>query len=226
MGFAVIVLPVWGEMMEDQRPHATFDVSKLDVEIVPARLYDFDLDMAMADAPVRIREKDLIRPSRFGYIDMSTVPEIRITIKEIKREYGNNQRDTLASLGKLSFSLFQHEFSGNLKELRGNRTRGFFGGKFKETVKLYGRCAHFFENEVGGRKRMVLYGDRCDLTSPIEDSAEYFNLSTSDMAQIILCFGILTWHKLPADAKEYFEGIVFAFKEYSKDFLVDTGKME
>lgn len=202
---------------------ASFPINEIQSVTVPARLYDYSLDLAMLNGLVRIRDVDLVKPTDFGRIDISCTPEIRITIKEIVRKYDANQRDCVATLGKFGLSVFQHIYNPGLATLKNNRTRCFFGGKFEQTVKLYGRCEHFFEREAGGRKRMDLYGYKDSIIAPISDNAEFYNLSASDMAQLIICHGIEKWDDLPEDAAKYFDGIINRFAEYAKKFVVETG---
>jgi len=196
-------------------------VNTLQIPTAPARLYDYDFEMGMTTGRVTITEQELVKPSYTGRIDLSVVPEIRIAVKEIVRKYDMNQRDGVATLAKFSLSVFQHKYGQDFKTLKNNRTQGFFGGKFAETVRLYGKCVHFFDREPGGRKRMDIFGNKHNVLAPIGNLAEYFNLSASDMAQVILCHGIELWGELPEDAT-YYANVVQRFKEHSEKFLKDS----
>jgi hypothetical protein len=156
-------------------------------------------------------------------IRVHVTPELRITVKEMMKKFHcTNQRDFLATLTPYALSKFQGEYNPGLKALKHSRTDGFFNGNFRQVVNKYGTCHHFFERIPGGRKDWNIYAEKETVISPISDNADYFNLSVSDMVQVMICGIVVDWEDLPEDARKYFEGINAEFAEYAKNFLLAT----
>jgi len=186
--------------------------------IIQLHHYDEPLDMVIDGVFVHITNEDIDHHAVIK-ISLQVTPEIRITIKEMMKFFGcNNQRDFLATITPYALQSFQHTYNPNLKILKGSRTEGFFNGNFKQVVEKYGRCHQYFERVPGGRKEWNVYGDRERTIAPIGEYADYFNLSTSDMVQIMYCHIIVRWKELPSDALAYFEKVNTDFSKYATAF--------
>ena len=202
----------------------TFPIESVTATIVPTHLYDYTLDLSLSTSCiVHIKDADIGRPgSPIGLIPMQIIPEFRLTMKAIQAEYDLSQKDAYATLIVFGLSIFQHRYSPDLKRYKEKRLAEFFSGTKKdELVEKFGTCSHFFEkskNGRGGRKQVNLLGDREDVMAPIGDNAEFFNLSVSDMAHVILSHALVRWDKLPADFKGYFEKVNDEFETHAKNF--------
>lgn len=213
------------EMESDIQP-AGFDWKSVEVSTVPARLYDYDLELLMdKDHIIHIAEFDVRKPdSIIGAKTIYVIPELRIAMKAIQDTYKLNQRDTYATMIVYGLSSFEHTYNPDLKRVRANRNTDFFSGtKMGELVERFGYCEHFFkktDSGKGNRKEVKLFGDSHRVLAAIGENAEFFNLSMSDISQVILSHAIVRWDKLPPDFKKFFEEINKQFETHAKGFYV------
>ena len=143
-------------------------------------------------------------------------------MKVLQEEYNLNQKDCYATITEYGLSIFQNKYNPDLKRVKTSRTADFYTGTKKdELIEKFGTCEHFFDkqqNGKGGRKEVKLFGDKNRFIAAIGDNAEFFNLSASDMAQIVISHALVQWDKLPADFKVFFEGINQEFKNHVSNF--------
>jgi hypothetical protein len=190
--------------------------------VVPSGFYNVDFDAAMA-ACVHIKDSDIGRPgSQIGKISMQMIPNLRIAVKEIQNKYGYNQKDTYATIAIYGLSNLQHKYNPELKRLKDLRSKEFYSGnKMLDLNSKYGVCQHFFQKRkdgTGSRKEIKLYGDKKSLIAAISDNADYFNLSNSDMAQVILIHAIVNWKDMPHDYLDFFSEVCMTFDKHAKEF--------
>lgn len=203
---------------------AEFDVSTEQYSTVPGRLYDYDMSLLLDKEHVlHISEAEVRRQdSRIGKTRLHIIPQLRIGMIAVQAAYKLNQRDTYATMAVYGLSAFEHAYNRELMRVKDNRTADFFSGnKMEDLVKRFGYCEHFFEKQSSGqgsRKEVNLFGDSQKVLAAIGEYAEFFNMSTSDMAQVILCHAIVRWDKLPGDFKTFFEDIIKRFDAHAKNF--------
>lgn len=211
-------------MMTD-KPLETLYPLDTEVSIIPANWYDRDIVdiLKSRDMIIHIPDGEIGKPgSDIGKISVQVVPEFRLTMKEIQTRYGLNQKDCYATMAVFGLSLIEHLFHPDLKRIRKSRRDDFFSGrKMQELVETFGTCEHFFEkqpNGRGGRKEVKLYGNKRHLIAAIGDNAEFFNLSSSDMAHIVLSHAIAQWALLPEDFRNYFQKVNARFADHARKF--------
>jgi len=189
--------------------------------IVPPKLYDYTLEMIFDGAIICISDTDICKPSKYSRMDVSFTPEFIITLEEMRLYYQiSHKRTFYGALAPFSLSVFQHQYNPDLKELKKERTNGFYDGRFETVVKRYSRHQTFFEK--GNRGRRDVYGITNEVVAPIGENASYFNLSISDMVQIMFSGIIVKWKELPKEAVPYFELVNKRFLDYSKLFVTET----
>lgn len=197
-------------------------LEEFDTPCVPSNLYGHSLDDIIEFAFVKITEKDLVAPSKYGKTTVYLSPELNVIFTEMKKAFKIiNQRNFFATVYPYGLSIFQHEFNPQLKIIKNNRTQMFYGDKYEIVVELYGSGHHLFEKLPKGslRKEKNIFGNRDEVIAPVNENAEFFNVSNSDLSQVILCGVALKWDKLPDKPKKFCSNMIDGFRSHARRYL-------
>jgi len=198
---------------------AVFDLSKLDLDVEPARLYDMPLDMAMKSAHYVVHVFSLKQEGKYGAVKVSMVPIIEIMLDEIKDAYckGNNG-DFYSNMATLGHARIQHRYNLNHKAMRTLKSRIISEGKLEKLAAQYKRKENLFFRVEGGREQIPVYLDIDGVIAPTTQYRKSFNVSKSDLIQVYLCEAILQYEGMEAKNKEFFLETLGEFDKTVKTF--------
>lgn len=191
------------------------DPMQMEMTPVAYHLYDRELEDVMRYRVI-ITNSD-IHDRIVCAIPIQMCPSIRLTIIEMVDYYKISQRDLIATLGKYGNSIFRHEYNLDLKKLKNRRTE-LFNNDFDAAVRKWGYTTQLYGRVKGGRKQVNLFGNRNEMIAPINEMADYFNISSSDMAQVVIVRAILKWPELPTGAKMTLEKFFNTFDRHAHRF--------
>ena len=215
-GYETLVLSMEG-MMEP--------LKDLESVGVPNKKYFISFEATLASA-THITGFEIRKPdSTYGKIPMQIVPDFRITMKAVQEKFGINQRDAYSALAELGLSILEHQFNGELRRVVKSRKQDFYSGtKRLELKRYFGATSQFFPRESEGeaRKQVMMYGNAERIIAPITEFGEFFAISSSDMAHIVLSLALVRWEEIPTDYKMFFSDINDRFDRHTRLFYNST----
>lgn len=200
-----------------------YPYDKDQMPIVLPHRYDEGLNLDKSRV-VHIPENQIGEGLPYGRVPVQVIPELRLTMHEIQNEFKiTSQRDLYSTFIVDGLSIFQHRYHPDLRRVKSFRRTDFFSGtKMAELVDTFGTCEHFFERVKGGKKEVKVVGHRNHTIAAISDNAEFFNLSSSDMTQVIIIHYVVLWDKLPADFRKFFEDVISKFEKHAREFCTES----
>lgn len=200
---------------------AVFDITDTGAYIVPANLYDFTLDMVMADQNYVKHVYSRNQTGEYGYIPIQAMPEIELMLDYIQDQYGkSNFSDFISNMATYGHSRIQKKYSLHHKAMRIVKSRKIADGKLNDLATKYRWKKRLFDRVEGGREQIIVYLDRDTVIAPTTQYRKSFKFSKSDLVQIYLCEAILQFQGLHKDNTTFFLETLGEFDERARRFQV------
>jgi hypothetical protein len=189
--------------------------------VVTVDMWNYPLEDIMITCRVSVPSRDTQqRRENFSRLHLKIITDVRAIEGVMMEAFDINKTDFYGTLLPYALSLFQHEYHVDLTAAKNRRAAKVLAGEREELNAELENDFEFFERMRTGKRRVErsMYADPA-VVAAIGDNAEYFNLSKTDMTQIMLAMAFVRWKAIHQEYKDYFENeVIKRFDRYTRGY--------